>query len=121
LVTTSATFRSVFDNAPFYTSQVEAKGESDDFQEFLRTAKDPDEIWFRLVTILIAYEKNLPAELRSLRPRLDAMRMRLQWLQHADLILRNRAGRYDNRPDYPAVRAELDAELARLRAQERSP
>jgi len=117
LVTTTATFRSVFENTPFYTMQIEAKGESDDFQEFLHTADDPDEVWFRLVQVLIGYEKNLPPELRSLKPRLDATNMRMQWLKHADLILRNRSGRYQSRSDYPRVRAEVDAEMARLRAQ----
>ena len=111
----------MFDDAPFYTMQIEAKGESDDFKEFLRTAKDPDDIWFRLVQVLISYEKNLPAELRSLESHLNRMKMRQQWLKHANLILQNRAGRYDDRPDYPRVRAELDAELARVRAPHGSP
>jgi hypothetical protein len=114
LVTTSATFRSVFDNAPFQTSQVEAKGESDDFQEFLNTAKDPDEIWFRLVKVLITYEKRLPPELQRIRPRLEAMQMRKQWLDHAQLIVRNRESRFAQRPDFADVRADLDAELARV-------
>ena len=116
LVTTSATFRSVFDNAPFQTSQIEAKGESDDFQEFLNTAKEPDEIWFRLVKVLIAYEKRLPPELQRIRPRLESMQMRKQWLQHANLILRNRESRLSQRADYATVRADLDSELARVSA-----
>src|SRR4030095_16452018 len=114
LVTTSATFRSVFDNAPFQTSQIEAKGESDDFQEFLNTAKDPDEVWFRLVKVLIAYEKRLPPELRRMRPQLEAAKMRKQWLDHAQLILHNRESRFSQRPDFADLRADLDAELVRV-------
>jgi hypothetical protein len=121
LVTTTATFRSVLDREPFATMQVQAKGESDDFQDFLNTAKDPDEIWFRLVKVLIAYEKRLPPELRRMRPQLEAANMRKQWLDHAQLIVGNRESRFSDRPDFAEVRADLDAELARVSTHDGSP
>ena len=121
LVTTTATFRSVIDNEPFATMQVQAKGDSDSFQEFLDTAKDPDDVWFRLVKVLIAYEKRLPPELQRMRPRLEAAKMRKQWLDHAQLILRNRESEFSRRSDYAAVRADLDAALKRVSAQSGSP
>jgi TIR domain len=114
LVTTSATFRSLLDGRPFSTEQIDAKGESSDFQEFLHSARNPDDVWFRLAKVLLAYEQSPPAELRNLRSRLEATKMRLQWAQHADRILRNRAGGFETEPDYPHVRAELDAAIARL-------
>jgi len=114
LVTTSATFRSLIDNEPFPIMQVQTKGESDSFQEFLRTAKDPDDVWFRLVKVLIAYEKRLPPELQHMRPRLEAAKMRRQWLEHAQLILNNGEPRFSQRPGYAAVRADLDAEMQRV-------
>jgi len=121
LVTTTATFSSVIGNEPFQSMQIQAKGDSDDFHEFLNGAPDPDEIWFRLVQVLIAYEKRLPPELQRIRPRLEAMSMRKQWLEHADLILRNRENRLSQRSDYARVRADLDTELARVSTADGSP
>jgi len=121
LVTTTATFRSLIDNEPFATMQVQAKGDSSSFQEFLNTAKNPDDVWFRLVKVLIAYEKRLPPELQRMRPRLEAAKMRKQWLDHAHLILRNRESEFSRRSDYAVVRADLDEELRRVSVQPGSP
>jgi hypothetical protein len=56
-----------------------------------------------------------------MRPRLEAAKMRKQWLDHAQLILRNRENEFSRRSDYAAVRADLDAELKRVSAQSGSP
>jgi hypothetical protein len=114
LVTTAATFRSLLDGSPFSAAQVEAKGASDDFQEFRRTAKDPDDIWFRLSEVLVAFEKQTPAEMRHFQSRLDESRMRVQWLRHAEMILNDLERRHPGRPKYAPLRAELRREIARL-------
>ena len=54
-------------------------------------------------------------------PRLEAAKMRKQWPDHAQPILRNRENPVSKRPDYAAVRADLDAELRRVSAQPGSP
>jgi Na+-transporting methylmalonyl-CoA/oxaloacetate decarboxylase gamma subunit len=114
LVTIAATFRSLSDGTPFQTSQVAEKGASDEFQMFLATSSQPDAIWFRLVQVLMNFANELPPELRRYRQQLDEQNMRLQWAEHAALIMGNLIGREPDRPDYKLQIEIVRSEIARL-------
>lgn len=111
LVTIAATYRSLSDGTPFHTSQVAEKGASDEFQTFLATSADPEEIWLRLVRVLTRFHDQLPPELRGYRRQLEQRNMRLQWAEHAGVImgnlLRSRPGRADYRAQYERVKEQI--------------
>jgi hypothetical protein len=113
-VTIAATFRSLSDGTPFQTSQVAEKGASDEFQMFLATSSQPDAIWFRLVQVLMNFANELPPELRRYRQQLDEENMRLQWAEHAELIMANLIRREPGRPEYQRQIGIVRSEIARL-------
>jgi hypothetical protein len=114
LVIIAATFRSLSDGTPFQTSQVAEKGASDEFQMFLATSPQPDAIWLRLVQVLMSFATDLPTELRRYRQQLDEQNMRLQWAEHAELIMGNLIRREPGRPEYQRQIGIVRGEIARL-------
>ena len=75
-----ATFESVQAREPFRMSQVRAKGQDDEFQEALRLADDPDEIWTRLARVLVEFAERAPPQLRR-------SNKEREWAEHAHLII----------------------------------
>jgi len=114
LVTIAATFRSLRDGTPFQTSQVAEKGASDEFQTFLASSDRPEEIWLRLVRVLMGFQGELPPELRRYRRELQERNMALQWAEHAGVIMGNLLRRDPARPGYAEQYEIVRAEIARL-------
>jgi hypothetical protein len=114
LVTIAATYRSLRDGTPFQTSQVAEKGASDEFQTFLASSDHPEEIWLRLVRVLMRFEVELPPELRRYRRELEERNMALQWAEHAGVIMGNLLRRDPARPGYREQYEIVRAEIARL-------
>lgn len=114
LVVIAATYRSLSDGTPFQTSQIAEKGASDEFQAFLTTAGDPEEIWLRLVRVLTRFHDQLPPELRRYRRQLEQQNMRLQWAEHAGVIMGNLLRSRPDRPEYRDQYERVQEEIARL-------
>ena len=114
LVTIAATFRSLTDGTSFQTSQVAEKGASDEFQTFLESSPRRDEIWFRLVQVLMNFERNLPPELRRYSQKLEEQQMRLQWAEHAEIIMTNLIRRGADKPQYREQLETIRSEILRL-------
>jgi hypothetical protein len=81
---------------------------------FLATSSQPDAIWFRLVQVLMNFANELPPELRRYRQQLDEENMRLQWAEHAELIMANLIRREPGRPEYQRQIGIVRSEIARL-------
>ncbi|MCG3143430.1 MAG: hypothetical protein HONDAALG_00778 [Gammaproteobacteria bacterium] len=124
LVTIAATYRSLSDGTPFQTSQVAEKGASDEFQAFLATTDRPEEIWLQLVRVLMNFHDQPPPELRRYRRQLEEQSMRLQWAEHAGVImgnlLRRDPDRAEYRSQYEIVRREIERLGGRPRAADSS-
>jgi hypothetical protein len=120
LVTIAATFRSLSDGTAFQTSQVAEKGASDEFQRFLDISPHPEEIWFRLVEVLMGFVRNPPHELLRYSRELDNQQMRLQWAQHAEVIMTNLTRRDAANPQFSEEMEKIRAEIVRLGGQPRT-
>lgn len=75
-----ATFESVQARESFRMAQVRAKGQDDEFQEALRVAGDPDDIWMRLARVLVEFAENPPSQLRGYNKERE-------WAEHAQLVI----------------------------------
>ncbi len=114
-ITTSATFRALLDpGTKFGDAERTGKLESDDFRDFIENAKNPEEVWLRLVRLLKGYVEDPPSALRRFHRRIEDDKIPLQWIEHAETIMGNLIRRHGGNPEYKAELAAIRGEIARL-------